>query len=99
MNKCIVIYNAKSGKKRTNDITIYTIFEVLKSYNYEPSVIYTKRKGHASKIVKELPNYVCLVVSAGGDGTFNEVVSGNLKRKDKLLIAMMLEICMDIVMI
>lgn len=87
MNKCIVIYNAKSGKKRTNDITIYTIFEVLKSYNYEPSVIYTKRKGHASKIVKELPNDVCLVVSAGGDGTFNEVVSGNLKRKDKLLIA------------
>ena len=87
MNKCIVIYNAKSGKKRTNDITINTIFEVLKSYNYEPSVIYTKRKGHASKIVKELPNDVCLVVSAGGDGTFNESMTGNLKRANRLLLA------------
>ena len=28
-----------------------------------------------------------LVISVGGDGTFNEVITGNLKRKQKLLLA------------
>ena len=39
------------------------------------------------KIIKELPDDIDLVISAGGDGTYNEVISGNLKREKKLLIA------------
>ncbi len=86
MKKCIMIYNSKSGKKK-DDQFLDIVSKILKEYDYDLEVKYTKKKGHASKIVKELPDNVDLVISAGGDGTYNEVVSGDLKRKNKLLIA------------
>ena len=36
--------------------------------------------------MKNLPDTIDLVVSLGGDGTFNEVVTGNMERKNRLLI-------------
>ena len=86
MKKCIMIYNSKSGKKK-DDQFLDIVSKILKEYDYDLEVKYTKKKGHASKIVKELPDNVDLVISAGGDGTYNEVVSGDLKRENKLLIA------------
>ena len=86
MKKCIMIYNSKSGKKK-DDQFLDIVSKILKEYDYNLEVKYTKKKGHASKIVKELPDNVDLVISAGGDGTYNEVVSGDLKRENKLLIA------------
>ena len=86
MRKCIMIYNSKSGKKK-DDQFLDIVSKILKEYDYDLEVKYTKKKGHASKIVKELPDNVDLVISAGGDGTYNEVVSGDLKRENKLLIA------------
>lgn len=86
MKKCIMIYNFKSGKKK-DDQFLYIVSKILKEYDYDLEVKYTKKKGHASKIIKELPDNVDLVISAGGDGTYNEVVSGDLKRENKLLIA------------
>ena len=86
MKKCIMIYNSKSGKKK-EDQFLDIVSKILKEYDYDLEVKYTKKKGHASKIVKELPDNVDLVISAGGDGTYNEVVSGDLKRETKLLIA------------
>ena len=86
MRKCIMIYNSKSGKKK-EDQFLDIVSKILKEYDYDLEVKYTKKKGHASKIVKELPDNVDLVISAGGDGTYNEVVSGDLKRENKLLIA------------
>lgn len=86
MKKCIMIYNFKSGKKK-DDQFLDIVSKILKEYDYDLEVKYTKKKGHASKIIKELPDNVNLVISAGGDGTYNEVVSGDLKRENKLLIA------------
>ena len=86
MKKCIMIYNFKSGKKK-DDQFLDIVSKILKEYDYDLEVKYTKKKGHASKIAKELPDNVDLVISAGGDGTYNEVVSGDLKRENKLLIA------------
>lgn len=86
MKKCIMIYNSKSGKKK-EDQFLDIVSKILKEYDYDLEVKYTKKKGHASKIIKELPDNVDLVISAGGDGTYNEVVSGDLKRENKLLIA------------
>ncbi len=77
MKKCIMIYNSKSGKKK-DDQFLDIVSKILKEYDYNLEVKYTKKKGHASKIVKELPDNVDLVISAGGDGTYNEVVSGDL---------------------
>ena len=86
MKKCVMIYNSKSGKKKTNEL-IPEFEQILNEYGYNFEVKYTKKRSDAEKIMKKLPDNIDLVISAGGDGTFNEVISGNLKRDKKLLIA------------
>ena len=86
MRKCIIIINPESGKKKK--LKNYNIFyDTLRKYGYDTEIIFTKRKGHATEIVQELDKNIDLVISAGGDGTLNEVVTGNMQRKHKLLIA------------
>ncbi len=86
MKNCIMIYNAKSGKNKSKNL-INKLSEMIEQYGYNLEVVFTKRKGHASSIVKKLPDDIDLVIAAGGDGTFNEVITGNMKRSKKLLIA------------
>lgn len=85
MKKCFVIYNDQSGKPKANNY-IHKIYSVLEKYGYETTIVYTKYKHHAEDIVYEIDE-ADLVISAGGDGTFSEVMTGNLKRKKPLLIA------------
>ena len=86
MRKCVIIINPESGKKKK--LKNYNIFyDTLRKYGYETEIIFTKRKGHAIEIVQELDRHIDLVISAGGDGTLNEVVTGNMLRKHKLLLA------------
>lgn len=86
MKKALVIHNPNSGKRRN----VYNILKKSKDlflkYGFEYNYIATKYKGHAKKIVKELEN-VDLVISVGGDGTFNEIVSGNILRDKKLVLS------------
>ena len=85
MKTCAVIYNPKSGKKA--NFRVMPQFEkMLAKYGYESKIIYTKYKGHATEIVRDLEP-VDLVISIGGDGTFNEAVTGNFMRKEKLVCA------------
>lgn len=85
MKKCVVVYNPVSGKKA--NFKVMPQFEkILTDYGYESQVIYTKYKGHATEIVRDL-EHVDLVISIGGDGTFNESVTGNFMRKEKLVCA------------
>ncbi len=86
MKKCVMIYNSKSGKSKSNGI-LSEFREVLNDYGYNLEIIFTKRKGHAVRIVKKLQDDIDLVIAAGGDGTFNEVIKGNLLRDKKLLIS------------
>ena len=85
MKKCTIIYNPHSGKKvKSNFLAAYV--DILLENDYDPEVIFSKYKGHIKKIVEKLPK--CdLVISIGGDGTFNEAVTGNLKRKEPLLLS------------
>lgn len=85
MKKCAVIYNPKSGKK-ANFKAMPQFEKILADYGYESEIIYTKYKGHATDIVRDLEP-VDLVISIGGDGTFNESVTGNFMRKEKLVCA------------
>lgn len=85
MKTCSIIYNPNSGHTfNKKNLNIYK--EILIKNGYQPKFIATEYHGHAKEIVNHLPK--CdLVISMGGDGTFNEVVSGNLKRKQPLVIA------------
>ena len=84
MKKCLVVYNPNSGKYN-KEITLPKIEKVLNSYDYEVTIEMTKAKGDATAIVANYPK--CdLIVSIGGDGTFNEVMTGNFKRKDRVIL-------------
>lgn len=85
MRKCVIIYNPESGYKK-NKINIKNVEEILNKYNYSATFIKTKKKGDAKEIIAKLDK-ADLVICAGGDGTLNEAVSGNLQRDKKLLLS------------
>ncbi len=85
MKKCVIIYNPASGKLKKADLR-QQFYDVLRKHGYDSEIIYTSSKKDATDIVYNL-DYVDLVISAGGDGTLNEVVTGNLKRKKRLTLA------------
>ena len=88
MKKAIVIYNPKSGVvKKVDDNLKNTIKKIFNQYDYEVEIIITEYKGHAESLLPELTNDIDLVMSFGGDGTFNEVISGNVQRKKMIPIA------------
>lgn len=85
MKKCVIIYNPLSGKKVKYKF-LPQFEKILKKYEYDTEIIYTEYKGHATLIAKNI-EHVDLLLSIGGDGTFNEVITGNFYRKDKLVCA------------
>ena len=83
MKKALMVVNPNSGKnKKIDEIKVKKIF--LK-YNYEIDIVYTEYKDHARKITLE--TNADLLISVGGDGTFNEVMNGNLDRERKVVVA------------
>ena len=84
MKKCLVVYNPNSGKYN-KEVTLPKIEKILNDYDYEVMIEKTKYKGDATSIVANIDK--CdLVVSIGGDGTFNEVMTGNFMRKDRIVL-------------
>lgn len=86
MKKCVVIYNKKSGKIKNSEFED-NLYSIISKYGYELKIITTKKKGDGTNIMLNLDDDIDLVISAGGDGTFNEVIKGNYLRKNKLLIS------------
>ena len=89
MKKCVVIANFHSGMSHTKKKTIdfNRLQEIFGKYDYHAVFYTTKYPLHAKEIVENLEDDTDLVISIGGDGTFNEVVNGNLKRSKKLLLS------------
>ena len=85
MKKCVVILNPESGKRKKIK-TYEGFYDTFRKYDYDGEIILTKAKGDAQEIIQSLPNDIDLVISAGGDGTLNEVVTGNMKREKKLTV-------------
>ena len=86
MKKCVVIYNPNSGHIfNTSYLKEYK--NILNKYDYITRFIGTEYSGHAKEIVSHLDNNINLVISMGGDGTFNEIMTGNLQRKIPLVLA------------
>lgn len=86
MKKCVVIYNPHSGRYVKKNF-LAEMVDILLDYEYDPDIVFSKYRGHIYKIVTELPDDVDLVISIGGDGTFNESMNGNLKREHRLLLS------------
>ena len=86
MKKCVIIMNPESGKKKKIK-TYQEFYDILRKYGYDAEIIFTKAKGDAKKIIQVLDEKTSLVISGGGDGTLNEIVSGNVLRKKPLTIA------------
>jgi len=88
MKKCVVLYNPESGRKKViNDQKIDEIKEVLTKHNYDSTVYKSKYKGAITDIVQSLDEDTDLVISIGGDGTFNESMKGNYNRDKRLVLA------------
>jgi len=86
VKKAVIIFNPNSGNKRFKLDDVIRCETILKNYGYESATYVTRYKSHASEIIESLEE-VDLVLSIGGDGTFNEVMSGNLKRKKRLVLS------------
>ncbi len=84
--KCVIIINPKSGRgfSKNNKSKLENI---LKQYGYESEIIFTNYRGHATEIIKSLDDDIDLIISMGGDGTFSEVMNGNLERKKQLVLS------------
>ena len=80
----MVIYNPSSGKYNKEEM-LPKIKKILEDYGYEVKLYETKCKGDATNVVS-VCEYQDLLISIGGDGTFNEVMTGNFKRKDRLVL-------------
>lgn len=86
MKKCVVVYNSHSGRSiKKNFLASYV--DILLENDYDPEIIFSKYKGNIKEIVEGLDDNVDLVISLGGDGTFNEAVTGNLNREKRLVLA------------
>lgn len=85
MKRCTIIYNPNSGKSiKNNRLEEYKKIFIKNDYN--PLFIKTEYSGHAKELAKTIEE-TDLLISMGGDGTFNEVVTGNLQRKKPLVMA------------
>lgn len=84
MKKCVIIYNPNSGHKEVKKF-LPQIERIITKKGYELEVYATKYRGHAIELVENLPQ-IDLLMSFGGDGTFNEVMTGNFNRKNQLLL-------------
>ena len=73
--KVLIIINPRSGTMRANkyllDITEQFVLE-----GYMPTVLVTTKRGDGTEYAKEYAKEYDLLTCIGGDGTFNEVVSG-----------------------
>ena len=86
MKKCVIIYNPESGRP-VDKKNLKELPEIMKVNEYETFMCPTKAAKDATRIVSELEDDVDLVICAGGDGTLNEGITGNLMRKNKLVMA------------
>ena len=75
MKRLLLILNPCSGKKRANR-ALAEIVSIFNRGGYDVTVYTTAARGDATQVAASRCREFDCVVCAGGDGTFNEVVSG-----------------------
>ncbi|MBP3759783.1 MAG: acylglycerol kinase family protein, partial [Firmicutes bacterium] len=75
MEKLLLIYNPNSGTRKSARY-LSDVSEIFTSHSFLVTALPTLKRGDATDYVKRFgPDYNFVVVM-GGDGTYNEVVSG-----------------------
>lgn len=75
--KLLLIVNPVSGM-RIGTLYIPKIISVLTEGGYDAFMMMTSKRGDAKTWAKEYGKDFDMIVACGGDGTFNEIVSGNI---------------------
>ena len=78
MKKLLFIMNPCAGIRKANPL-LPEIFGIFNRAGYEVSAWMTEAAGDAERIVQEYAPGADLIVCSGGDGTFNETLSGLMK--------------------
>ena len=78
MKKLFFVMNPMAGQRRANRFLV-DIVAIFNRAGYDVSMYMTAGSGDAARIVAEKAPEMDLVVCAGGDGTFNETVTGGLQ--------------------
>ena len=77
MKKLLLFLNPCSGKKKASH-ALADVVNVFNRGGYDVTVYITAARGDATNVVAQRAPEFDLVVCAGGDGTFNETISGLL---------------------
>ncbi len=78
MKKMLVIMNPFAGTRQTNRY-LAGIIDIFCKGGYEVRIAMTQKPGDGTELAREHAPENDLIVAVGGDGTFNEVVSGILE--------------------
>ena len=78
MKKMLFVMNPFSGTRRANKY-LADIITLFNQADYEVIIHMTRGQGDATEIVRQRAANVDVVVCCGGDGTFNETVTGILE--------------------
>ncbi len=73
--KALIIINPCSGTKRANKY-LTDIVDIFTTADYVCTVMTTTKRGDGTLYAKKYASKMDLITAIGGDGTFNEVVSG-----------------------
>jgi len=75
--KSSIVLISNPTAKRASDRKIAQASRYLMSKGYKVEVLFTEKKGNAESLAREaLRELPPLIIAAGGDGTFNEVING-----------------------
>jgi YegS/Rv2252/BmrU family lipid kinase len=75
--KSLIILIANPAAQKASDKKIAMTSYYLQSKGYEVEVLFTRKRGDAEDLAREtLHRSPSIIIAAGGDGTFNEVVNG-----------------------
>ncbi len=75
MKRLLLIVNPCSGKKKANRV-LTDIIGIFNRGSYDVTVHMTAARGDATEVVAARAKEFDVIVCVGGDGTFNEVISG-----------------------
>ena len=78
MKKLLFVMNPRAGMRKANKV-LSDILSLFNQYGYDVHVHITQGQGDGKDVVIQRAPEMDLVVCCGGDGTFNETVSGILQ--------------------